>query len=548
SDEIICKGDRNSTLFQYACSLRRNGEPLDGILTKVSDVNKKQCNPPLPDGEVLTIVQSASRYSLIGTEEKEEFAKSRVPESHLSDMGNARSFVILQKEVLAYAKDMEAWFRWDERRFERTTSVDLMSAAKKVPIRRYQLAHEMQSSGSNGAPGQEKLAALTWAAKSESNAKLRACLEVAASEPEFSLHSRELDTHLHLLTVLNGIVDLRTGQLLPHDRSLKLTKLSPIHFDTNAPHPLWTKFLDDVFIGDSELIEYIQRAVGYSLTGDMSEQCFFILYNSGANGKSTFINIISAAAGEHARSAQFDTFLAQKRNSAAPSPDLAALRAARLVTAVEAEAGARLNESIIKQITGGDPITCRELNEGLFTYRPQFKLFLSANHKPVIRGTDYGIWRRPRLIPFDAIFKDTIDTDDDPRLCKLKNRKIERDIIDKELGGVLAWAVEGAMKWYQSGLGNAQRIESATREYRDESDVLGRYLEECTVRGSDCWCLMGELYKSYTEWTRDNGEFTMSQSAFGRALVERGIQKGRNSGFRTYHGIMTRSVGSQNES
>jgi putative DNA primase/helicase len=234
------------------------------------------------------------------------------------------------------------------------------------------------------------------------------------------------------------------------------------------------------------LIRFVQRAVGYSLTGSTNEQCLFILYGSGANGKSTFLNTISAMLGDYARQTPTDTLLVKRGDGI--SNDVARLHGARFVSAMEVDNGRRLAEAQVKQLTGGDLMAARYLYQEFFEFRPQFKLFMGVNHTPVIQGTDHGIWRRIHLVPFTV----TIAKEDQDK------RLVEE--LHAERSGILRWAVEGCLTWQAEGLEPPTAVAEATEEYRAEMDVLARFLLECRDVGPEARVATGLLYARYVGW------------------------------------------------
>jgi putative DNA primase/helicase len=313
--------------------------------------------------------------------------------------------------------------------------------------------------------------------------------------------------------VQNGTLDLRTGQMRQHDRADLLTKEAPVIYDPSATCPTWEAFLTRVMGGDAELIGFLQRAIGYSLTGDTREQVIFLLYGTGANGKSTFLETIRTLLGDdYARQVRTETLTDSNRGTG-PTEDLARLKGARFVSARETEEGKRLAEALIKELSGGDTLTARFLYSESFEYRPAFKLFLGANHKPVIRGTDYAIWRRIRLVPFAV----TIPPEEQDQNLGAK--------LAAELPGILTWAVRGCLSWQKNGLGTPAAVTAATAAYRMESDVLSAFLAECCVTNPKGEVQAGPLYTAYKSWCEDNGEKWMTGQMFGRRLTDRGFDK-----------------------
>jgi len=328
-----------------------------------------------------------------------------------------------------------------------------------------------------------------------------------------------------LLNVQNGTLDLNTGKLRPHSRAALLTKLSPISYDAAATCPTWEAFLLRVMGGRVHLVDFLRRAVGYTLTGRTDEQCLFLLYGTGANGKSTFLDTLGALLAEYSTQSDFETFEAKDKSGGGASSDLARLAGARLVMAVEAESGRRLAESRIKQITGGDMIAARFLFSEFFEFKPQFKLFLAANHKPEVRNNDEGIWRRIKLIPFEEYIK---PAERDPRLMEK---------LRAELPGILAWAVRGCLEWQADGLATPAEVEAATASYREDMDRLGAFFEDCCLFGRQYRATARDLYGAYEGWCESNGERPMPQRSFGLRLAERSLRQAKSAGLRVWEGI-----------
>jgi putative DNA primase/helicase len=271
---------------------------------------------------------------------------------------------------------------------------------------------------------------------------------------------------------------------------------------------------------------FLQRAVGYSLTADIREQCFFLLYGAGSNGKSTFIKTISALFADYARTTPVETLLVRHGNNI-PN-DVARLKGARFVSAVETEGGKRLAESLVKQLTGGDKVAARFLHREFFEFEPTFKLWLAVNHKPKIRGTDHAIWRRIRLIPFTVTIPDSEQDKDLPE--KLR----------EELPGILRWAVEGCLWWQRDGLGTPEVVKAATAGYQTEMDVVGNFLAECTESENGATVTTKELYDSYMRWCEQAGEKPITKRDLGTHLSERGFESARNWQGRFWQGLSLR--------
>jgi putative DNA primase/helicase len=433
-----------------------------------------------------------------------------------TDAGNAEAFGLLYGDRFRYDRSRGKWLTWNGRFWE----ADDRGAVERAALATVRARRAAAALIDNHKEANERL---RWALRSESVSSRESMLRSAQSIEPFATTSNEYDVDIFLLTVGNGTLNLESGEIHEAQPRDLITKATDAKYVASASCPRWRSFLREVFAGDDELIDFIQRAVGYSLTGDAREQCLFILFGQGANGKTTFLETVLKLLGTHAITTAFSAFLAQ-RSPGSPRNDLATLRGARFVKAAEAEHRAHLDEAIVKQLTGGDTISARFLYHEQFSFRPQFKIWLATNHKPDIRGTDNAIWRRIRLIPFTQQFDDRAD----------------RTLLEKlqaELDGILAWAVAGCRSWLLHGLGNSRTVETATHAYKQESDQFGRFLEERCTRGKR-FCTTGKnLYESYAKWCLSSGEKPVSNSIFAAALVERGISKKRGRKGVVYEGL-----------
>ena len=372
---------------------------------------------------------------------------------------------------------------------------------------------------------------LAHALRSEADARLRAGVSLAEIDERVIVSVDALDADPALLNVENGILHLDVGELAEHDSRALLTKLAPVEFAYDAEAPRWLSFLDQVFAGDQELIGFVQRAVGYSLTGSTEEQVLFLLHGSGANGKTTFVETLRALLGDYGQQTPAETFL-ERRGDQIPN-DLARLRGARFVAAVETGENRRLAETLVKRLTGGDTISARFLRQEWFEFRPAFKAWLATNHKPEIRGTDDAVWRRIRLIPFNV---------------KIPEADRERDLPETlrgELPGILRWALDGCVEWRaRHDLEAPAAVTGATASYRDDMDVLGRFLDDCVVVDPAATVKAGELYNRYGYWVDAVGERErLTQKMFGTRLGERaeGFTPHRNNEGRSWRGLRLRN-------
>jgi putative DNA primase/helicase len=297
--------------------------------------------------------------------------------------------------------------------------------------------------------------------------------------------------------------------------------LTDINFDPEAKAPLWETFLDEIMLGDVELIGFLRRAVGYALTGDVSEQVWLFLHGKGSNGKSTFLRVILRLLGEYGMQAAPELLLA-KKGEAHPT-EIADLAGKRLAVCTEIEQGRALAEVQVKQLTGGDRVKARFMRQDFFEFEPTHKIFLAANHRPIIRGTDYAIWRRIHLVPFNATFKE--DQQDKGLLSKLL----------AELPGILAWAVRGCSEWQIAGLQPPAAVVAATRSYREDQDVFADFLADRCVLGPERSCSAESLYQAFVGWCQATGETSFSQKTFGGLLSDRGFDRAKHGSGRRWY-------------
>ena len=360
------------------------------------------------------------------------------------------------------------------------------------------------------------------AAKLASSGTVGGVERLARADRRHAATTDEWDADPWLLNTPGGVVDLKTGRTRANDRADRMTKITTARPGGECPQ--WTAFLSNVTGGDADLQAYLQRMVGYCLTGVTSAHALFFLYGTGANGKSVFANVISTILGDYATTASMDTFV-ETRGDRHPT-DLAGLRGARFVTAIETEQGRRLNESKVKAITGGDKISARFMRQDFFEFFPQFKPVIVGNHKPAIRNIDEAMKRRMHMIPF------TVTIPPERRDGRLTEKLLaERD-------GILAWAVLGCLAWQREGLNPPLCVQDATEEYFESEDALGRWLDERCVRTANAKSLTSELFTDWKQWAEASGEFIGSQRRFSDLLITRGLEKWRNSmGVRGFQGV-----------
>jgi P4 family phage/plasmid primase-like protien len=349
------------------------------------------------------------------------------------------------------------------------------------------------------------------------------------AQPLFSrVNVKGLDKDTMLQGTPGKTVDLRSGALREPQREDYITKLTAVSPDAATAPKRWLRFLDEITNKDKELQTYLQRVFGYCLTGDTSEHVLFFLYGTGANGKSVFVNTLLGILGDYGAVAPMEMFTVSRTPQGTSS--LAALRGARLVAATETEAGSRWAEAKLKAITGGDPITARFLYQNDFTYTPQFKLMLSGNHKPRLHNVDEAMQRRIHLIPFVVTI---------PANKRDKNLPAE---LRKEWPGILQWAVEGCLAWQREGLRAPQAVLAATKDYFEQQDVLGQFLDAATVSVKNAKMASGDLYLPFKRYADERGEFVYPQKEFSQKLEDRGYTLKKTNGVRCIVGLRLKTA------
>ncbi|WP_353422776.1 phage/plasmid primase, P4 family [Staphylococcus xylosus] len=341
------------------------------------------------------------------------------------------------------------------------------------------------------------------------------------------------DNDFNLFNVQNGFIDLKAGKLNDHERKNYFTKISHVEYTDKSDCPKWDEFLDDIFLGNQELVRFIQRAVGYSLSGHTSEQVLFVLYGNGRNGKSVFLDILNEIFGNYSTNIQPQAIMASKNQSDA-SPEIAKLDGARLVTTTEPNEGERFDEGLLKQLTGGDRVSARKLYENEFEFTPQFKLWMATNHKPYVRGRDEGIWRRFVIIPFDK---------------QIPLHEIDRDLTKKlkrELPAIMRWCVDGFLEWQRIGLSEPKIIKEQRDEYRVEMDSIASFINDCCELNPMQKIKSSEIFSAYDRWAKDNNQHIMSSTKFGREMAKRFNRK-KYQGTNHYYGLNLTSESRQEQ-
>lgn len=430
------------------------------------------------------------------------------------DWYNARALVAYYGTDLRYCYAWEKWLAWTGTHWALATREPLAWAKHSIKRLAAQVEHMHD---------EDAIAALMKHVSSSLRAsRLQAMLTLAPSEPGMAVAHTALDTHPLLLNCQNGTVDLRTGTLRPQAREDFLTTCLPIAYDPQASCSLWKSFLWRIFAQQQPLIDFVQKVIGYCLTGSVQEQALFVFWGNGANGKSTLVNTLLGLLGAFSMKATEELLMVTKSDR--HPTERADLFGKRLVATIETRQGSQLNEVFVKEATGGDPIRARRMREDFWQFDPTHKFILATNHKPVIRGTDHAIWRRIHLVPFAVTIP---EAEKNPHLL---------EELQAEWPGILAWAVRGCQRWLSEGLGIPAAVAEATADYRQDMDVLARFIDEECVLQPYAKVKATPLYKAYQAWCENNGETWETQRSFGMRLTERGLENYPNNG-RWWRGI-----------
>jgi putative DNA primase/helicase len=493
---------------------------IESYITKLKDAAKYRraidlCNAVAKSAEKSDSEAMGRLTQQLAVETKD--AEARTSRNYrCTDIGNGERFADQHQDEVRYCRLQKKWLVWNGKRWQPDEEGLVNQRAKQTARSIYS-----EVAGVNDSARRKELA--KWAASSEAAYRQRAMIEMAKSESGIPVLPDELDRDEWLLNVNNGTLSLKTGEVLPHRKEDLITKFIPINYDPDAYCPKWIDFLSQVIKGNQQLIDYLWRVAGYTLTGDAGEQCLFLLWGVGQNGKSTFLNVLQTILNDYALQTDFNTFNIKKGEGI--RNDIARMAKSRLVVAIETSDGKRMDETVVKQLTGGDRVTARRLYQEYFEFRPEFKIFLATNYKPEIHGQDLAIWRRIRLIPF------TVTIPEENRINNYES------VLLEEKEGILNWMVSGCREWLEKGLDEPEEVKAATKAYRSEMDILEDFIAvRCFIADGERTAHK-ELYSAYEDWCDESGETPIRTRTFAKKLQGRGFVFTKPKNLKTWHDI-----------
>jgi putative DNA primase/helicase len=443
----------------------------------------------------------------------------------MTDTGNAHRMYDKFGGYIRYSHVSREWYIWNKKRWV----VDDMGWIKKLSDI---ICEDLRNDAEKEEDIVFKEKKEKFAAKSASSGRKEAMITETRHLGNIPVTPPMMDSQPDLFNCQNGVLVLSTGELMPHDGALRMTKITNAEYDdsgTLAP-VRWLQFMDEITGGDKALARYLQKAVGYTMSGTVQEQCAFFLYGMGNNGKSTFLDVLADIFGSYSASIQPETIMQQRNpgGGGSANPDIARLKGIRFVTCEEPSEGMRLNEGQLKQMTGGVKLSARELYGKQFEFYPAFALWVATNNKPVVRDMTHGMWRRLKIIPFKTI----IPADKVDKELKYK--------LQKEYPGILRWCYEGYRLWKLEGLTEPPCVQAEVQEYKKEMDILATSLDTGTVMDYSADKLRAQdFFRAYIKWAKEGNEYEMSSSKFYREVGKR-VEKGRDGMGIYYKGIRLR--------
>ncbi|WP_368488459.1 phage/plasmid primase, P4 family [Clostridium sp. BJN0013] len=468
--------------------------------------------------ELLELVESAEKWNPALEPENVNLINF-----NFSDVGNAERLITMYNKIIRYKPGLKRswWFIWSGKYWQ-------PDCVGKIEVLARSVIKSLQQQGKELPQSTEdiKKQVSKFVLRSENDNHIRAMINQARTEHNIVLS--EMNKDVYLLNLRNGTLNLKTGELQEHNRKDYITRLVNVDFKPGATCPNWVEFVDKIFMGNKELIEYIQKSIGYSMTGDANLQCFYILHGQGSNGKGTFMKAVMTILGDYSATLKGNSLM-EKIGDEGARGDLAKLEGKYFVCVNELEERKCFDEALVKSLTSGadEVVPVRRMYEEEFDLHPTFKLWMTTNKLPRIKGTDNGIWRRVRKIPFEYNFEN------DPE----KDEHFFENKLMPEMSGILNWALEGCLKWQKEGMKVPDDVKYAIDDYKNEMDPVQRFIDDECIVSETCKVKISELYTCYTDWSHENKEYVLSTIKLSKRLVEKGFKKERNKHGRYWQGI-----------
>lgn len=472
--------------------------------------------------ELLELVESAEKWNPALEPEKVNLINF-----NFSDVGNAERLIAMYNKIVRYSPIRKKWLIWSGKHWQVDCIGKIEVLARSVIKKLQQQGKELLEYDKNMNENKElKKQVQKFVLRSENDNRIRAMINQSRTEHNIVLN--EMNRDVYLLNLRNGTLNLKTGKLQEHNRKDYITRLVNVDFKPGATCPNWVEFVDKIFMSNRELIEYIQKSIGYSMTGDSNLQCFYILHGQGSNGKGTFMKAIMTILGDYAATLKGNSLM-EKIGDEGARGDLAKLEGKYFVCVNELEERKCFDEALVKSLTSGadEVVPVRRMYEEEFDLHPTFKLWMTTNKLPRIKGTDNGIWRRVRKIPFEYNFENDEN----------KDEHFFEDKLIPEMSGILNWALEGCLKWQREGMEVPEEVKLAIDDYRNDMDPVQRFLDEECIISETCTTRISQLYEAYQDWCHDNKEYVLSSRKLTKRLIEKDFKQGRDMRSKYWVGI-----------
>jgi putative DNA primase/helicase len=510
------------------------GGPLELFAVRESIIRCEDARPGCLDGKWKEMISALKKCGYAIPDKKKPSQQNvnaiNANDIRCTDFGNAYRFLNKYSNDIVYCKTQNNWYLWN-------SDKGIWELDTLLRVREYtkQIFRDIYIEAEHHPTPEGRTTLARWAITCEKPEHINSCLNVAQSDGRVIVSPDKFDTDKYLFNLLNGTYDLRTHELLPHDKQNYITKCVGIEYDKTAKCPRFLKFIDRIFKSrkdKAQIIEYLQKALGYSLTGEISQQSVFLLYGSGANGKSTLIETQRMVMGDYGTTIDSSSLTTKKSDGV--RNDIARLPSVRFVSASENAKGTVLDEELVKKLSGGDQVTARFLFQEEFQFYPQLKLWWAFNHPPGLNDFTHSLMRRLKLIPFEEVIDGA--------------EKIDQAILlgwhKEELAGIFNWELEGLKKFQSEGLKDIPAVTNAVKEFKEEQDRLHEFIQDkCYVSGvdgvpeQDMVTSATILCKMFNEWADQNNEKQMSQRKFSMEMKERGFKRVHTNKGNVFHGI-----------